>query len=105
MLHVLTGQSIYHTSIKQAVQRMSDGALASAAVPVDRRNANWLRAVHAGMICVCSTAREMGLDTSDLPMHIYGPPGLAEYIRRVAFPPHATAGPTHAAPLQQQLST
>ena len=33
------------------------------------------------MICTCSTAREMGLNTSDLPMHIYGPPGLAEYIR------------------------
>lgn len=35
----------------------------------------------AGMMCICSAAREMGLDTSDLPLHIYGPPGLAEYLR------------------------
>jgi hypothetical protein len=33
------------------------------------------------MICICSAAREMGLDTSDMPLHLYGPPGLAEYVR------------------------
>ncbi|CAL8471292.1 g10834 [Coccomyxa elongata] len=34
-----------------------------------------------GMMCICSAAREVGMDTSDLPLHIYGPPGLAEYLR------------------------
>ena len=35
----------------------------------------------AGMMCIISASREMGLDTSDLPLHIYGPAGLAEYLR------------------------
>ena len=33
------------------------------------------------MMCIISASREMGLDTSDLPLHIYGPAGLAEYLR------------------------
>lgn len=32
------------------------------------------------MLCTMSSAREKGLDSADLPLHIYGPPGLAEYI-------------------------
>ena len=40
----------------------------------------------AGMMCICSAAREVGMDTSDLPLHIYGPSGLAEYLRWLAFP-------------------
>lgn len=36
---------------------------------------------HAGMMCIISASREMGLDTSDLPLHIFGPAGLAEYLR------------------------
>ena len=35
----------------------------------------------AGMMCIISASREMGLDTSDLPLHIFGPSGLAEYLR------------------------
>ena len=35
----------------------------------------------AGMMCIISASREMGLDTSDLPLHIFGPAGLAEYLR------------------------
>ena len=33
------------------------------------------------MLCVISAAREVGGDAADRPVHIYGPPGLAEYIR------------------------
>lgn len=38
-------------------------------------------ALIAGMMCTISASREMGLDTSDLPLHIFGPAGLAEYLR------------------------
>ena len=34
----------------------------------------------AGMLCTASSAREMGLDASDIPIHVYGPPGLAAFI-------------------------
>ncbi|KAK9827696.1 hypothetical protein WJX81_001407 [Elliptochloris bilobata] len=33
-----------------------------------------------GMLCTASSAREMGLDASDIPIHVYGPPGLAAFI-------------------------
>ena len=35
----------------------------------------------AGMLCTLSWAREKGFENSDVPIHVYGPEGLAEYIR------------------------
>ena len=33
------------------------------------------------MLCTISAAREKGYETADEPVHIYGPPGLADYIK------------------------
>lgn len=33
------------------------------------------------MLCTMSAAREIGLDIADVPLHLYGPPGLAEFIK------------------------
>ena len=35
----------------------------------------------AGMLCTLSWARERGFENADIPLHVYGPPGLADYIR------------------------
>lgn len=35
----------------------------------------------AGLLCTMSAARVIGLDVTDVPLHIYGPPGLSEFIR------------------------
>ena len=40
-----------------------------------------LVAVAAGMLCTLSWARERGFENADIPLHVYGPPGLADYIR------------------------
>ncbi|KAK9829871.1 hypothetical protein WJX72_008356 [[Myrmecia] bisecta] len=34
-----------------------------------------------GMLCSLSSARVKGQEIADMPLHLYGPPGLAEYIR------------------------
>ncbi len=34
-----------------------------------------------GMLCTISAAREKGHEAADTPLHVYGPPGLAEYIK------------------------
>ena len=34
-----------------------------------------------GMLCTISAAREKGHEAADTPLHIYGPRGLAEYIK------------------------
>ena len=33
-----------------------------------------------GMLCTISAARAKGHESADTPLHIYGPPGLAEYV-------------------------
>ncbi|KAL4425848.1 hypothetical protein ABPG75_009864 [Micractinium tetrahymenae] len=33
-----------------------------------------------GMLCTISAAREKGHEAADIPLHVYGPPGLADYI-------------------------
>ncbi|PSC73783.1 Zinc phosphodiesterase ELAC 1 [Micractinium conductrix] len=33
-----------------------------------------------GMLCTISASREKGHESADLPLHVYGPPGLADYI-------------------------
>ena len=33
------------------------------------------------MLCTMSASRAIGLDLADVPLHVYGPPGLAEFIR------------------------
>ena len=35
----------------------------------------------AGMLCTLSWAREKGFESPEVPVHVYGPLGLAEYIR------------------------
>ena len=35
---------------------------------------------HAGMLCTISAAREVGHEAADLPIHIFGPPGLASFL-------------------------
>ncbi|KAA6417929.1 MAG: ribonuclease Z [Trebouxia sp. A1-2] len=34
-----------------------------------------------GMLCTLNWARERGFESADIPLHVYGPPGLADYIR------------------------
>lgn len=34
-----------------------------------------------GMLCTISAARERGYETADEPLHVYGPPGLTDYIK------------------------
>ena len=34
-----------------------------------------------GLLCTLSAAREMGHKSADVPIYIYGPPGIAQYIR------------------------
>ncbi|KAK9810629.1 hypothetical protein WJX73_005904 [Symbiochloris irregularis] len=36
-----------------------------------------------GMLCTTSSAREIGLDSTDLPLHVYGPPGLGVFLRHM----------------------
>ncbi len=38
-------------------------------------------ALCTGMLCTLSWARERGFEDADIPLHVYGPPGLADYIR------------------------
>lgn len=38
-----------------------------------------------GMLCTISAARERGYEAADEPLHIYGPPGLADFIKCVPF--------------------
>lgn len=45
----------------------------------NRRSSNILGL--PGMLCTMSSAREVGLDLADMPLHIYGPPGLATFVR------------------------
>lgn len=33
-----------------------------------------------GMLCTISASRERGHEAADIPLHVYGPPGLADYI-------------------------
>ena len=33
------------------------------------------------MLCTLNWARERGFESADIPLHVYGPPGLADYIR------------------------
>ncbi len=34
-----------------------------------------------GMLCTMSAAREKGHENADMPVHLYGPPGLANYVK------------------------
>ena len=34
-----------------------------------------------GMLCTISAAREKGHESSDTPLHVYGPVGIADYIK------------------------
>ena len=43
-------------------------------------------AAAAGMLCTLSWARERGFENADIPLHVYGPPGLADYIRSGTLP-------------------
>ena len=36
---------------------------------------------HAGLVCTISWSRDRGLIDADFPIHIYGPEGVADYIR------------------------
>ncbi|GAX80820.1 hypothetical protein CEUSTIGMA_g8255.t1 [Chlamydomonas eustigma] len=36
-----------------------------------------------GLLCTISASRESGHEAADIPVHLYGPPGLAEYISMV----------------------
>jgi ribonuclease Z len=36
-----------------------------------------------GLLCTISASRETGHEAADIPVHLYGPPGLAEYISMV----------------------
>lgn len=45
-----------------------------------------LVALAAGMLCTLSWARERGFEDADIPLHVYGPPGLADYIRSGPIP-------------------
>jgi ribonuclease Z len=33
-----------------------------------------------GMLCTLSASREKGLEASDIPVHVYGPPGLVQFV-------------------------
>lgn len=54
-------------------------------------------AVDAGMLCTLSWARERGFENADIPLHVYGPPGLADYIRYI--PCRSGCGPALTFPL------
>ena len=32
------------------------------------------------MLCTISAAREVGHETADVPVHLYGPPGIADFL-------------------------
>ena len=34
-----------------------------------------------GMLCTLSAARAKGHENADMPLHIYGPPGLVDFIK------------------------
>jgi ribonuclease BN (tRNA processing enzyme) len=34
-----------------------------------------------GMLCTISAAREKGHEMADTPLHVYGPQGLADFIK------------------------
>jgi ribonuclease Z len=34
-----------------------------------------------GMLCTISAAREKGHEAADTPVHVYGPQGIAEFIK------------------------
>ena len=36
-----------------------------------------------GLICTIGAARMHGHEVSDIPVHVYGPPGLAEFVASV----------------------
>jgi ribonuclease Z len=34
-----------------------------------------------GMLCTMSSSREKGLEAADTPVHLYGPPGLVDFVK------------------------
>lgn len=34
-----------------------------------------------GMLCTISASREKGHEAADMPLHVYGPAGVADYIK------------------------
>lgn len=34
-----------------------------------------------GMLCTLGMGREKGHETADMPVHIYGPPGLVDFLK------------------------
>ena len=36
-----------------------------------------------GLICTVGAAREKGHENADIPVHVYGPPGLAELLSKI----------------------
>jgi ribonuclease Z len=36
-----------------------------------------------GLLCTISASREKGHEMADIPVHLYGPPGLTEYTNTV----------------------
>lgn len=39
-----------------------------------------VRGGRAGMLCTISAAREVGHEAADVPVHLYGPPGIADFL-------------------------
>jgi hypothetical protein len=49
-----------------------------------------------GLLCTVSASREAGHEMADIPVHLYGPPGLTDYISTVLKASHSVCWSEYA---------